>query len=114
MEQGAAAVKLEGMAVAPVAEGAAELDVAETFEPAEVFDEGVPGETRTGESGMGRKLRVRRVPEPAVMRSEPGKGWEGGGGGTMRRSLMRACCQGGMRRGRLAGSAKKAKTSSMG
>ena len=49
LEEGAAAVGLDGVAVAPVSEGAAELDVAEAFEPAEVFDEGVPGEADGGE-----------------------------------------------------------------
>ena len=49
VEEGAAAVGLDGVAVAPVFEGAAELDVAEAFEPAEVFDEGVPGEADGGE-----------------------------------------------------------------
>ncbi len=49
LEEGAAAVGLYGVAVAPVAEGAAELDVAEAFEPAEVFDEGVPREADGGE-----------------------------------------------------------------
>ena len=37
------------MAVSPEFERAAELDVAEAFEPAEVFDEGVPGEAERGE-----------------------------------------------------------------
>ncbi len=63
---------------------------------------------------MGRMVMVRRVPLPAVMLSEPGKG-AGGGGGVMKVAWsMRARCQVGMRRGRLAGSAKKAKTVSMG
>ncbi len=52
MEEGAAAVGLDGVAVTPVAEGAVELDVAEAFEPAEVFDEGVPCEA-DGREGNG-------------------------------------------------------------
>ncbi len=47
----------DGVAVAPVGEGAAGLDVAEAVEPAEVFDEGLPGETdgrvREGADGEG-------------------------------------------------------------
>ncbi len=35
----------DGVAVTPVREGAAGLDVAESVEPAEVLDEGLPGET---------------------------------------------------------------------
>ncbi len=55
VEEGAAAVGLYGVAVAPVAEGAAELEVAEAFEPAKVFDEGFPGEAdgREGEGAHG-------------------------------------------------------------
>ena len=81
VEEGAAAVGFDVMAVTPVLEGAAELDVAEAFEPSEVFDEGVQVR-RMGEKGMGRMVRVRRVPVPAVTRSELRKGSGGGGGGT--------------------------------
>jgi len=40
------------VAVTPILEGASELHVAEAFEPAEVFDEGVPGEA-DGREGDG-------------------------------------------------------------
>ena len=43
---------LYSVAVTPVAEGAVELDVAETFEPAKVFNEGVPSEA-DGREGNG-------------------------------------------------------------
>jgi len=45
-------VGLDGVAVTPVTEGAVELEVAETFEPTEVLDEGVPGEA-DGREGNG-------------------------------------------------------------
>jgi hypothetical protein len=48
------------------------------------------------------------------MRSEPGKASGGGGGETKVAWSMRARCQTGMRRGRVVGSAKKAKTVSTG
>ena len=73
--------------------------------------------TRSGEYGKGRKLMVMRVPGPAAMhlRRSAGSGAMGrGGGGAKAASSMRALCQGGMRRGRFSGLAKKAKTSSMG
>ncbi len=49
MEEGAAAVGFYGVAVTPIFEGAAELYIAEAFEPAEVFDACVPGDADGGE-----------------------------------------------------------------
>lgn len=48
-EEGSRRCGLDGVAVAPVFEGAAELDIAEAVEPAEVFDECVPGKANGGE-----------------------------------------------------------------
>ena len=49
VEESTAAVGLDRVAVTPVLEGAGELDVAEAFEPAEVFDESIPGGADRGE-----------------------------------------------------------------
>ena len=55
-----------------------------------------------------------RVPAPATIPGKRGVPAGRRGGGAKVASSMRAFCQAGMRRGRLSGLAKKAKTSSRG
>jgi len=63
------------VAVTPVFEGAAELDVAEAFVPAEVFDLGFPGDAE-GSEGEGAEADGE---EGAVAGGYAGVAWGSGG-----------------------------------
>ena len=77
VEECAAAVGFDGVAVTPEAEGAAELDVAETVEPAEVFDERVPGDAdgREGDGADGEVEAGAGAGGDAIGAGEGFGGW---------------------------------------
>ena len=108
----AAGFRPDVVAMLPVFERAAVLDVTEVVVPDEFADLGVPGDTDRGRAERRGNEIVIFVPAPAAMprccRELGGRG----GGGANAASSMRACCHLGMRRGRFSGLAKKAKTSS--
>jgi hypothetical protein len=101
------------MALAPVTERTAELGVAEAFVPAEVFDARRPPKPeRSKREGTEAQGKERPLPAAGVVPwTVPGGA---GGAGWRETCCKRARCQGGNRRGRLAGFAKKAKTTSTG
>lgn len=66
------------MAVTPVSEGAAELDVAKAFEPAEFFDEGVPCDANGGEgNGAEGKGKARAIACGDLVGAKEGIRWWG-------------------------------------
>ena len=79
VEEGSAAVGFDGVAVTPEAEGAAELDVAEAVEPAEVFNERIPGDAdgREGDGADGEAEACAGTGGDAVGAREGFVGWRG-------------------------------------